>query len=438
MNRKEHLGYKKYLMNLLPNMCANMTAPLVKIVEIAVLGSFFSPVYIAGLGVAVILLNTFEWLLSWLRASIVLESGQAFQKGDKKLQAKVLGQHLATVIIIWSIIILLKEPIWNFVMRLYQPRLEVCIQGKIFWDTAVWAMPLNWVNYMIMGWLFGRGRIKNAVLLEIGANMLNIILCLLYQDHIKMNDIAEIFFVTQLIILIIGIGVILKEDKQVLRHMWRLSVWYPKGTQKRIKRHRDIVKRTVCTVIMMNIVIATSCRFGTVVLAANFIMMQLKDIISYLFGGIGTTIRGLTARSNIDHNILRLQDIHRMTLEIVMYTSIGIVMFYLVQRTQLINNITKLKLIKQSILTYDGWLIIYPILASWGLSTNGLYLGLEESRFIGISMYTALIIFLISYAIFVPLIGNHGLWLSVIVFYLVRSIMLLGYEGYLYDEARQN
>lgn len=435
MNKNENLTYKKYLQQVCSNMLAHATTPLLKIIEIAIIGRFLNPIYMAGLAVAVTFINTWEWLLGFLRASMIEESGSAFQKGDKKLQAEVLAEHITIAITIALVMIIGKEFLWGVIMLFYKVVPEVEVQAKLFINIGISAIPMVFVNYMIMSWFLGRGKLKNTVVLEIGSNLLNITLCLVFTKRIQIQliDIARFYFLTQAIILVVGVSMILKEDREIIQYLKRWSIWWPRRMRDRIRNHRDILGRTVCIVVVTNIVMMTSSYFGTIILSANYIMIQLKDMMAYIFEGISTTIRGMAAQSKFGKSEIDLRDVHRMTLTTIMYVSIGLVISYELMDKYLINRLIKLEEVKTVIAAYDGWLVWYSMVAGWGLGAYGLYAGLVQIQLIAKSTLIGLIMFLFTYIVAMPTLGNHGLWLAFIMFYLVRSFMVLGYEGHLYE-----
>ncbi|MBP3888840.1 MAG: hypothetical protein J6F30_14525 [Cellulosilyticum sp.] len=433
MNTSERLTYKKYLAQVWPNMLAHLATPLLKVIEIAVIGRFLNPIYMASLGISITVLTTIDWLISFFRAGVIAESGSAYQKENKKLQASVLAEYIAIVVMFMGILILTKEFLWDLIMLIYRPDVEVGIKAKQFWDIAIWGLPISLINYMIMGWFFGRDKAKNAVFLELGTTIINILLCLLFINRIVFTDIAVIYVITQIIILVIGIGLLFKEDREILGYMKDLSLWVPRNIPERIKSQIGVIQRATCSVIVNNIVIITGSYMGTKVLAANFIIMQLKDLIAYLFEGISTTIRGMVASGKFNEDKSNLKEVHKMTLQTVMYLSIGLVIFYAMARRGIINHLINIEEIQKTLISFDGWLVLYPIIAGWGLSAYGLYVGLTQEKFIANSTVIGFIVFLITYIIAVRGLGNHGVWFAFVMFYLVRSIMLLGYEGYLYE-----
>ena len=73
------------------------------------------------------------------------------------------------------------------------------------------------------------------------------------------------------------------------------------------------------------------------------------------------------------------------------------------------------------------WIIVFPIVVSFGLVIYGNFTGATETAYIRNSMLQSLVVFLIVYFTVIPVYQNHGLWLSFIVFSLARSLFLMRY-----------
>lgn len=76
---------------------------------------------------------------------------------------------------------------------------------------------------------------------------------------------------------------------------------------------------------------------------------------------------------------------------------------------------------------YKIWIIIFPLVVSFGLVVYGNFTGAMETKYIKKSMLQALIVFLIFYFLATEIYQNHGLWLSFLAFSLSRSVFLMRY-----------
>lgn len=434
MNDQNKLTRKEYLKKVVTNMIAHTTNPILRIIELVLLGKYASKFSIAGLGIVMTILNTMDWILVFFRISIINSSAKLYRQGKKSEQAKVLWEHVTLVLIIGNGLILFREPIWHFFMWLYQPEGAILSEAYTYFHIAIWGMPVTLVNYMISGWLLGREQGRHAALLEIGLNIVSVVGCVLLVSVYDMGiaGMAEMFIISQVIVFLIGILILLKKERFVFKYLNEISICTPTEVWNNISREKNIILRTVCVVVVTNVVMATSCHIGNMVLIINTIMMQMKDVMAYLFEGIATTIREIATKGIKDEDIDFWTELHKMTLTNVMYAMIGLVVFYRITSIGLISVMTNEIDVKKFFLTYDGWLVVYPIFAGWGVSGYSLYAGHIDDRLVRNIYIIAIATFILTYIWALPMLGNHGLWLAFISFYLVRSIGLLFYDGHLY------
>lgn len=435
MNNKMELTYRQYMKQLVPTLIGHVTNPLIKVIQIGLLGQYANSITVAGLGIGFVIFNTIDWLLSFLRTSIIKGSAVSQIKNDEEASAKVLIQHLVVVFLIGIAFILLKEQLWQAISWFFAPAATVMKQTRAYYDIAICGIVFCLMNYIISGWMFGQGQVQLAAILELGVNVINLIgTCILVQRKKEgITGVAHAFLFSQISVFLIWIGIIIVKYRNILKYILVRSTWNLKIIDFSVFKESDVILRTLCTTIVTNIVIAVSCHMETAILVANVIILQLKDVVAYGYEGISTIIRGHVARNRQQGNIESLKELHRMTLVSVMYLTIGIVIFYNLERHSIIEGITDFQKVQVAFLSYDGWLSIFPVIAGWGLSGYGLYTGFTQLREVK-NLYTAaLITFFITLLPAVHMLGNHGLWMAFVSFYVVRSLGLLSYEGLLYN-----
>ena len=49
--------------------------------------------------------------------------------------------------------------------------------AELYFHIRIWSAPFAFGNYAVLGWLIGMGRTATGLLLQIGINILNILLC---------------------------------------------------------------------------------------------------------------------------------------------------------------------------------------------------------------------------------------------------------------------
>ena len=85
---------------------------------------------------------------------------------------------------------------------------------------------------------------------------------------------------------------------------------------------------------------------------------------------------------------------------------------------------TPLESVLEAAKTYDIWIALFPLAASFGLVFYGIFTGATEIGPVRNSMFLAVLVFLAAFFTAVPAFGNHGLWLAFLLFSLGRSVFL--------------
>lgn len=434
-NNKNKLTYKDYLKTLVRNMLGESTTPLIKIIQLALVGRYTTVFSMIALGLAFTLFQTIDWILAILKVSVVEESTEACRQNDEKAQARVLFQHILLVWIIGIFLILFKEQIWQGIEWIYRVEPSIMRQTKLFYDYIILGVFMYLTNNMIICWLFGGGDIKYAILLEVGRNGITIIesVILLVVRRQGIVGIANAFLYGQVVCLIASFGILFIKKRFIFKYITKRSTWDLKRITWGIYKKMDNIYNAIVVVCVMNIFVSVSCQFGNIILAANLILMQVKDIMDHLFGAIYKTVRSYKFQARRQGTTENYQELYGLTLINVMYVTIGSVMFYSLMRPYVVDWIIPFDLVKDAFFRYDGWLVIYPILAGWGLSAYGLYTDSIKKKMGIWTCSIGLVVFGVMYLICVSKLRNHGIWLSYILFYFVHSVGLLVYEGFLYD-----
>ena len=76
---------------------------------------------------------------------------------------------------------------------------------------------------------------------------------------------------------------------------------------------------------------------------------------------------------------------------------------------------------------YLVWLMISPIISVWSFLLDGIFIGATRTAEMRNGMLISLAVFLAALYFLQPNYGNHGLWLSLMLFMVVRAITLGAY-----------
>jgi MATE family multidrug resistance protein len=80
--------------------------------------------------------------------------------------------------------------------------------------------------------------------------------------------------------------------------------------------------------------------------------------------------------------------------------------------------------VRQTARLYLIWAVAAPIAGVASFQLDGIFIGATRTRDMRNMMIVSLAVFFAAWALLTPLYGNHGLWASMIVFFLIRAATL--------------
>ena len=101
-----------------------------------------------------------------------------------------------------------------------------------------------------------------------------------------------------------------------------------------------------------------------------------------------------------------------------------VVVAYAVLGTTMIAVLTTLAEVRALAAEYLIWAVAYPAVAVWAYQLDGIFIGATRGPDMRNAMILSLIVFIAATAILVPMWGNHGLWLSMLILAAARTLSL--------------
>ncbi|MFQ5545407.1 MAG: MATE family efflux transporter, partial [Acidiferrobacterales bacterium] len=97
---------------------------------------------------------------------------------------------------------------------------------------------------------------------------------------------------------------------------------------------------------------------------------------------------------------------------------------YAVLGTSIINVITGIEPVRLAAADYLIWVLVSPVLSVWSYQLDGIFIGTTRPVEMRNGMVLSLLVYLLAIWLLIPLLGNHGLWLSLMIFMVTRTITL--------------
>jgi MATE family multidrug resistance protein len=105
-------------------------------------------------------------------------------------------------------------------------------------------------------------------------------------------------------------------------------------------------------------------------------------------------------------------------------TALIISLFYIFFFKQIINIITDIDIIRFISYKHFIWIIIIPPIASFCYQLDGIFIGVSQTRDMRNAMAISVVFFMITSIYLTKYFDNHGLWLSLLLFMILRALTL--------------
>ena len=97
---------------------------------------------------------------------------------------------------------------------------------------------------------------------------------------------------------------------------------------------------------------------------------------------------------------------------------------YLAGGGAIIDMMTVSEDVRQTARIYLIWAVAAPVMGVASFQLDGIFIGATRTRDMRNMMIVSIAVFFAAWALLTPLYANHGLWASMIVFFLIRAVTL--------------
>ena len=186
----------------------------------------------------------------------------------------------------------------------------------------------------------------------------------------------------------------------------------------------DIFIRTIFLTFSFLWVTYQSAKLGENYLAANTILMQFIMLASFLLDAYAFSteaVIGYTVGKKSEKSFLQAV---RYSFQLSIFSGLIISLIYLFFFKFIVSQLTDLDYLKYLTFNYFIWVVIIPPIASLCYQFDGIFIGASQTAEMRNGMVLSVVIFITSSHFLVNNFGNHGLWMALLLFMLIRSITL--------------
>jgi MATE family multidrug resistance protein len=419
--------HRKILRLALPNIISNITVPLLGIVDLAVVGHLEGVWFIGAVALGSTIFNFVYWSFGFLRMSTSGMAAQMYGAKDEKGAREVLQRSLLTGLLAGMIILLLQVPIDKISFYLLEGSEKTEHFASRYFFIRIWAAPATLILYALNGWFLGMQNAKYPMIVTLVINLLNIALDFLFVNGLHMNSDG------------VALGTLLANYAGLATALWLLFRKYPDAAKALplstlLNTHKfraffginfNIFLRTMCLILVFTFFTARSAVYGDNILAVNTLLLQFFMFFSFFMDGFAYAAEALTGRyyGAADRHLLKKSVRSLFFWGIIL--SIPFSLVYLVAGEEILSLLTDNRQILQAARPFLLWVAMIPLISFPAFLWDGIYIGATSSAGMRNTMlFSTLFVFFPVWYLTQESLGNHSLWLALVLFLISRGITM--------------
>ena len=288
--------------------------------------------------------------------------------------------------------------------------------------------------YSLSGWYIGMQNTRIPMVVSILQNVVNIVASLLfvYGLGMQVEGVALGTVVAQYAGFLVALAFLWRYYRKVLAGRIMGSVLMIQFSKKMVSRrtdpmihvNRDIFLRTLCLVAVNLYFTSAGARQGAAILAVNTLLMQLYLLFSYILDGFAYAGEALGGKYWGAKDWVAYKDVVRRLFSWGALMAALFTCIYTIGGMPFLRLLTDEPQVVEASQAYVWWAYLVPAAGVAAFIWDGLFIGTTQTRGMLISSAVAAILFFVTATITMNCMGNHGLWLSMILYLLTRGIVL--------------
>lgn len=407
-----------------PSILANITVPIVGMVDIAVAGHLdaSAATMIGGIAIGSMLFDLLYWNFAFLRVGTGGLAAQAYGRGDRaectRILVRALGIALACALVLLAVQ-------WVFVKAAFlvvECTPEVRELASRYFFLRIWAAPATLSLMAFKGWFIGMQDSISPMITDLVVNGMNVLMSIVLTLGLTIGEwhYEGIGFTG------VALGTVIAQYSGLLAAMALLALKYRRNTLSAVPRYdlreifrgvetrrffvmnTDLFVRSLCFIAIYIGFTVISARYGDLLLAVSSIMMKLLMIFSYFTDGFAYAGEALTGRYIGAKDDVMLRQTVRWTFVWSMSIAVIFMGIYHWAGVPMLRMMTADPAVVEASKEYLPWLLLMPIAGCAAFTWDGIYIGATASCQMRNSMLWATVCFALVWAMGIMGLNHFG------------------------------
>ena len=422
---------KEILRLAIPSILANITIPLVGIVDTAIVGHLSDAAAIGGIAIGTMLFDLLYWNFGFLRVGTSGLTAQAYGAGRQDECRKILVQSITLALIASFFVWAIQWIFVNAVLAVVPCSEEAASIAREYFYVRIWAAPATLMLFAFKGWFIGMQDTTSPMATDILVNVVNMVASYYLAVHAGYGVVGVAYgtLVAQysglflaIAIMVLKYGIIHIGIREILAAMkWQ-------ELRRMMALNGNLFIRSLCFMVVYVGFTSLASQYGDTELAVSSILMKLFMFFSFFVDGFAYAGEALVGKAygelKIKNEELKINNIVRTLFNWSIGVGIVFTIIYAVTRKANIALMTNDAEVLEASGRYIGWLIAMPIVSALAFMWDGVYVGATAGVPIRNAMIWAAVGFVVAYVATFRWVGAQALYIAYFVHLIARVIYL--------------
>ena len=408
-----------------PMILSNISVPLVALVDSTVIGHLPHAHQLGAVAVGASLYIFLAWMMGFLRMGTTGFAAQAAGRNDGNALRQILLQGLLLALLLSLFLGVIAIPFSGVALNVMQPSTELHELTLDFFHTRLYGLPAALACYALVGWFLGAQNARAPLAILLTTNLINIVLNVWFVLGLDWGVVgsARASVIAEWSGALLGLWL----TRGALRAypgklVWAaLRVWH--NWKPLLGVNRDIFIRSLLLQSVFFAITVQGARLGDATVAANALLLNGLLLTAHALDGLAHAVEALCGHAIGARDRTALRRSMVVACGWSLLASVMFALLFVFGGHLFITMQTDIASVRETAFEYLPYLAVLPLIAVWSYLLDGLFIGATRAR----EMRNAM---LISVVIALPAAwalqghGNHGLWISFLLFMVLRSLVL--------------
>tara|TARA_B110000483_G_scaffold141911_1_gene169461 strand:+ start:44597 stop:46087 length:1491 start_codon:yes stop_codon:yes gene_type:complete len=410
-----------------PMALANLSVPMLGLVDTAILGHLENASILAAAALGAHIITLVFWSFGFLRMSTTGLTGRLYGAEKYSELKTALVRALLIAVLLASFILLIGQLGLSWLAHLLGGGSGVAELSSTYMQIRVWSAPATLATYCFVGCFIGLGKTRHALAVLLVANITNGLLDYLLIVKLQMDIrgaayaslIAEYIGLTTAALLCVSIF-----KKDLFAQAKISDTFNPVKLREILQAHLDLFLRTISLLLVFLIVTTAGVRISPEVAAANAILLNLLSFSAHAIDGFAYAAEALCGRAWGKRDFEEFWLVAKESTLYSLLLGIAFVLAFLLLQQPILSLYTNLPEVILEANKVYLWLALLPMVALWCYQLDGIFIGIGHTQSMRNSMLFSFLLIFLPLFFFTQDLGNAGVWLALSIFYLARVISL--------------